>query len=453
MFTHIAASSTNPLLALALLTLLVLPTAVCSAADVYTLPKTWNGTKQMASDGNPALVDGAPMWRLDAVVNPRQKEDAGNRPDAGEPQHYRPLIWKGDAWRYDLPQYREAKITDGDFATAEMGCDGTGEFSKNNALVFISPKDGRYSLAATIDVANWEGSAGFSLTLYKKEFRKSAVRFLRIHSQSLEIKKGNEFKPDAIDLPQGAELIIMPAIHGYHCGGTVDLKGLRITREDIPGGYRETFGPSREPARRTKEPMAKGNPTGFNFPLCTEPVNTAQRKDGSYDPGLHDGHQCMGVIDITKPPYNADNTGKTDVSDILTRALQDNLANSWSTRIIYLPDGVYLVSKTVKTRGQGSVGPCLQGQSRKGTIIRLKDGTWPTKEKDRHWVLWTGDGAAQCFNRILRNFTVSTGKDNDGASGMWFYAHNQGSMSDTRKPGKALPKALVSRMSRCSGQV
>ena len=289
MFTHIAASSTNPLLALALLTLLVLPTAVCSAADVYTLPKTWNGTKQMASDGNPALVDGAPMWRLDAVVNPRQKEDAGNRPDAGEPQHYRPLIWKGDAWRYDLPQYRETKITDGDFATAEMGCDGAGEFSKNNALVFIAPKDGRYSLAATIDVANWEGSAGFSLTLYKKEFRKSAVRFLRIHSQSLEIKKGMEFKPDGIDLPQGAELIIAPAIHGYHCGGTVELKGLRITREDIPGGYRATFGPSREPASRTKEPMAKGNPTGFNFPLCSEPVNTAQRKDGSYDPGLHDG--------------------------------------------------------------------------------------------------------------------------------------------------------------------
>ena len=31
------------------------------------------------------------------------------------------------------------------------------------------------------------------------------------------------------------------------------------------------------------------------------------------------------VIDITKPPYNADNTGKTDCTEILCRAIDDVL--------------------------------------------------------------------------------------------------------------------------------
>ena len=35
--------------------------------------------------------------------------------------------------------------------------------------------------------------------------------------------------------------------------------------------------------------------------------------------------QCKNIIDVTKPPYNADNTGKTDVTAILCSVIDDIL--------------------------------------------------------------------------------------------------------------------------------
>lgn len=35
--------------------------------------------------------------------------------------------------------------------------------------------------------------------------------------------------------------------------------------------------------------------------------------------------KCKNIIDITKPPYNADNTGKTDCTAALIRAFDDSV--------------------------------------------------------------------------------------------------------------------------------
>jgi len=52
-----------------------------------------------------------------------------------------------------------------------------------------------------------------------------------------------------------------------------------------------------------------------------------------------------GILDVTKPPYNADNTGSEDVTAILQHALLD----ARDARLVcYLPEGTYRVSDTLE---------------------------------------------------------------------------------------------------------
>jgi len=138
-----------------------------------------------------------------------------------------------------------------------------------------------------------------------------------------------------------------------------------------------------------------------------------------------------GVIDITKAPYSADNTGKTDVSAILSRACQNERDSSaFGMKIVYLPSGTYLVKNTVAWKTPPyTIGPHMVGQSRKGTVIKLADNTF-TDSLHPKYVVSTGDGVAQCFNRGLANLTVHTGKGNPGAIGVHWYGNNEALMTD-----------------------
>ncbi|MDQ3812920.1 MAG: glycoside hydrolase family 55 protein, partial [Armatimonadota bacterium] len=82
-----------------------------------------------------------------------------------------------------------------------------------------------------------------------------------------------------------------------------------------------------------------------------------------------------GVIDVTNAPYNAKGDGKTDD----TAAIQQALAQfPNANKIIYLSNGTYLISDMLKWPAGANAANAykrttLQGQSRAGTIIRLKD--------------------------------------------------------------------------------
>lgn len=139
-----------------------------------------------------------------------------------------------------------------------------------------------------------------------------------------------------------------------------------------------------------------------------------------------------GIVDVTLPPYSADKTGKTDVTAILQRALDEHAG--WTT--IYVPNGTYQVTNTITWKvcnpsvaGTCTQGPIMQGQSRKGTVIRLKDNTFTSTSSPKD-VLKTGGGVAQDMFRGLHNLTVDVGNNNPGANGVFWYANNEGLMSE-----------------------
>jgi hypothetical protein len=134
------------------------------------------------------------------------------------------------------------------------------------------------------------------------------------------------------------------------------------------------------------------------------------------------------ILNVTKPPFNADRSGKQDATAAIQKALDS--AGSSLNNNVYLPNGIYLVSSELRWTVR-QTRDVLQGQSRKGTIIKLMDNapgyTDPTKTKT---IIWTGQAPAQRFRNSIRNLTVNTGKGNPGATAVQFIANNQGGMED-----------------------
>jgi Pectate lyase superfamily protein len=130
--------------------------------------------------------------------------------------------------------------------------------------------------------------------------------------------------------------------------------------------------------------------------------------------------------------FGAKGDGRTDDTAAIQALLN---AHPNGQRIIYLPNGTYLVSKTITwpagTPGKGDdyKNTILQGQSESGVTIRLKDRT-PGFESATNpkAVIFTGPAPAQRFGNSIRNLTVDTGTNNPGSIGIQFNASNQGSM-------------------------
>lgn len=195
---------------------------------------------------------------------------------------------------------------------------------------------------------------------------------------------------------------------------------------------------------------------------------------------------CRAIIDVTQPPYSLDNTGRSDctvqlkrlVDDVLQpdvdafartqrklEALPNGTALNFETRkdpegvihlnfaedlpearIIYFPNGTYLVSDTISYSNENLVAcpnkpgfllaielnRCLHflGESRDGVVIRLRDSCPGFGFGDRKPVVSFMRGVqsnvAMC--NTFENLTVDVGKDNPGAVGLVFMANNSGAV-------------------------
>jgi hypothetical protein len=154
---------------------------------------------------------------------------------------------------------------------------------------------------------------------------------------------------------------------------------------------------------------------------------------------------CTSVVDVTKPPYNAKGDGQTDDTEAIQKALSDTMG---AHKIVYFPNGTYLVSKTLRHAKKNSEGVeawgfnWLQGQSQAGTIIHLKDGVFTDPGRPQP-ILWGGGfGSADWFHNYVQDMTFDVGRDNPGAIGLSFYSNNSGAIRDIQIISQDGPGAI-----------
>lgn len=148
-----------------------------------------------------------------------------------------------------------------------------------------------------------------------------------------------------------------------------------------------------------------------------------------------------GAIDVTQPPYNADNTGQSDVTDVIQRAIDDS-QGLFRCRTLYFPNGTYNVNDTLaiyKAEGSGKAQGrhCMtwQGESEDGVIIELADNAGGFDDPDApkpviSTLECSGCGTNTNFGISLAKFTVNVGTGNSGATGLLYMVNNTGAVRD-----------------------
>ncbi len=141
------------------------------------------------------------------------------------------------------------------------------------------------------------------------------------------------------------------------------------------------------------------------------------------------------IVDVTKAPYLARGDGSTDDTDAIQQALFDVMGQH---KLLYFPNGTYLVSGTLNWSKKNSAGNdawgknFLQGQNTAKTIIRLQDATF-TDSGQPGSIMWCGGfGSADWFHNYIQDITFDVGNNNPGAIGLQFYSNNSGAVRDCR---------------------
>ncbi len=141
-----------------------------------------------------------------------------------------------------------------------------------------------------------------------------------------------------------------------------------------------------------------------------------------------------GVVDITRPPYNAVGDGVFDNTAIFQQAIRDTVDRS---RVLYVPDGIYLCRDRLNWgSGAGFGFPfghrlILQGQSEAGTIIRLapnSPGFEGAAGSSKVFLDIYEGNTANAFDNYVKDLTIEIGAGNPGAVGVEYQSNNTGAI-------------------------
>lgn len=128
-----------------------------------------------------------------------------------------------------------------------------------------------------------------------------------------------------------------------------------------------------------------------------------------------------------------DNTVKLETA---IRSLMGDFSDTSNGFTLYFPNGTYLISNGVSTGQYLPTGLAknihIQGQSRNGTIIRLKDNaTGFSNPSIKKTMIAFYEGEAynnNAFNNTIEDITINTGRNNPGAVGVEFISNNCGAI-------------------------
>lgn len=143
-----------------------------------------------------------------------------------------------------------------------------------------------------------------------------------------------------------------------------------------------------------------------------------------------------GVIDVRR--FGARGDGIADDTAAIQRALSETVPPGKGAdprgvlRIVYLPNGTYKITNTLRWRTAYQRYLVLQGQSRTGTVIRLADKSKgfgnPKRPRAAVSTLRAQDGLRDSFRNGLYDLTIDTGRFNPGAVGLDFITNNTGGL-------------------------
>jgi len=140
------------------------------------------------------------------------------------------------------------------------------------------------------------------------------------------------------------------------------------------------------------------------------------------------------VVDVTRPPYSASGDGTTDDTAAIQRALNENVGRH---RAIFFPAGTYLITQTLtwpkRWEGHDNWGhTTLVGESRDRSVLRLREGTFPSAKQGGALMWCGGFGSADWFHNYIEDLTFEVGADNAGGTGLQFYSNNSGAVRNCR---------------------
>ena len=144
---------------------------------------------------------------------------------------------------------------------------------------------------------------------------------------------------------------------------------------------------------------------------------------------------CSSVINVKLPPYNAKGDGQSDDTQAIQNAIDDLMGQH---RILYFPEGEYLISRTIRWSKKHSSGSdawghnWIQGQNVNKTKITLQDGVFNNANNPQSMMWCGGFGSADWFHNYVEDITFDVGSNNAGAIAIQFYSNNYGAIRNCR---------------------
>jgi len=151
------------------------------------------------------------------------------------------------------------------------------------------------------------------------------------------------------------------------------------------------------------------------------------------------GYPDGTVLDVTQPPYAVVPDDGQDDAAAIQRAVSENLDRGVA---LFFPNGVYDLDQGIvfrDTQGRWRPHVAIRGESREGTVFRLRDQAAGMQDAaDPRGVFTTGSfwepgdhesgGGNKAFRNNFSDFTLDTGRGNPGAIGIDWAVSNVGAI-------------------------